>query len=81
MIMGKVVSAVPKLILGASDKPSAAPVTPQSDPAADAAKEAADAEQAMAQRRRGRMGTINTSFRGVLDNGSALMQRRTLLGE
>jgi hypothetical protein len=80
--MGKVVSAVPKLILGSSDKPSAAaPMTAAPDPAEEAARAAAESEQSMAQRRRGRMGTISTSFRGVLDNGSALVQRRTLLGE
>jgi hypothetical protein len=79
--MGKVISSVPKLILGGADKPSAPPVTPKTDPADDAAKDAASAEEAMAQRRRGRAGTITTSFRGVLDSGSQILQRRTLLGD
>ncbi|HEY1096917.1 MAG TPA: hypothetical protein VGF14_06720 [Alphaproteobacteria bacterium] len=87
--MAKIVSAVPKLLLGyssSSDKASVStPVTPVTDPAADAADAAAEAaaqaEESLAQRRRGRLGTITTSFRGVLNDSNANLSRRTLLGE
>lgn len=79
--MGKVVSAVPKLITGGSGKSSAPPPPPPIDPAEEAAQKAKKAEESLAQRRRGRAGTITTSFRGLLDSGAHGLQRRTLLGD
>lgn len=95
--MSRVVSAVPRLLTGIlADPPSVvpapvvttpAPTTPNDNKDADkAADDAAQAEQALLDRRRGRLGTIATSFRGVLspdedENGVNNLPRRTLLGE
>lgn len=85
--MAKIVSAVPKLLLGSSPDPTPAPApvapiaNPAVDPAVEEAEKAAQAEEALAQRRRGRLGTIATSFRGVLEDSNANLSRRTLLGE
>lgn len=58
------------------DSPPAAP--PEADPDAEEAKAR---KESLERRRRGRLGFIQTSARGVLQPGVNAPQRRTLLGE
>jgi hypothetical protein len=81
--MAKVVSSVPKLltgILSPGHQSDSQPMPVAASGKTDAEK-AAEAEEALAQRRRGHLGTIATSFRGVLDNSDLTAKRHTLLGE
>ena len=77
------------LLLDDPSPPRAATPRPVAN-AAQAADAAADAEvsaeaaarrEALARLRRGRLGTIATSARGVLSPGQSTVQRRSLLGE
>ncbi|MCB9928869.1 MAG: hypothetical protein H6844_05575 [Alphaproteobacteria bacterium] len=65
--------------------PTAAPTPSSANAAASAARAEADAEaavrrQALARVRRGRLGTIATSARGILAPGPSTVERRSLLG-
>lgn len=64
----------------ASSSPAAAP-TPVSAPVpSDDDAQAAARSQNLLERRRGRLGTVLTSFRGLLNDGVSGV-RKTLLGE
>ncbi|MGB0670900.1 MAG: hypothetical protein ACPGNT_05345 [Rhodospirillales bacterium] len=74
---------------GFFSSPAPAPLPPlpqpEPEPAPDPAAEAAEAERQaridnLERRRRGRAGTITTSDRGLLDDGSG-RSGKTLLGE
>ena len=53
----------------------------EEETAGEAAAEAAARRQSLARQRRGRLGTIATSARGILRTAQAPVQRRSLLGE
>lgn len=55
-----------------------APTTPQATPEESAATARSNS---LLQRSRGRFGTIQTSFRGLLDLANPAAARKTLLGE
>lgn len=88
--MAKVVSAVPKLLTGGLidtspppapvviQPPAPAPITTKTDTEATVDDAIIDP---IGTRRRGRLGTIMTSFTGVLNDSNVNSQRRTLLGE
>ncbi|MDQ2105948.1 hypothetical protein, partial [Azospirillum isscasi] len=62
--------------------PSADPAPSAPAPAAEEEKDPAKAAEALIQRRsRGRAGTVQTSWRGVLDVSALVPLRKRLLGE
>ena len=62
--------------------PAPAPVEPAIDPAKAEQEAAAAARRAfLARQKKGRLGTIATSVRGILGPGQLSVARRSLLGE
>ena len=63
-------------------QPTAAPSQPAAPASPDPETEASQARvQSLLRRRRGRAGTIETSWRGVLSQSAAVPTRKSLLGD